>query len=84
MSDPPAPAHIAPDDPDRQLTVVSSDDPALQHVGVVGDTYTVLVTAEQTAGRYAMLDMLIPPNAAHRRTGTTSRSSSTSSRARSC
>jgi len=62
MTDPPAPAHIAPDDPERQLTVVSSDDPALQHVGVVGDTYTVLVTAEQTAGRYAMLDMLIPPN----------------------
>lgn len=38
--------------------MVDPDDPALQHVGVVSDTYTVLVTAEQTAGRYAML---IPP-----------------------
>ena len=52
---------MSPDDPNRQLTVVHPDDPDLQHLGVVGDTYTVLVTAEQTAGRYAMIDMLIPP-----------------------
>jgi quercetin dioxygenase-like cupin family protein len=28
---------------------------------VVGDTYTVLLSGEQTAGRFAILDMLIPP-----------------------
>ena len=61
MSDQTATAHVPPDDPDRQLTVVDPDDRGLQHVGVVSDTYTVLITAEQTAGRYAMLDMLIPP-----------------------
>ncbi len=51
---------IAPDDPGRPLTVVAPDDPELEHVGVVGNTYTVLVSAEDTAGRYALLDMLIP------------------------
>jgi quercetin dioxygenase-like cupin family protein len=30
-------------------------------LAVVGDTYTVLLSGEQTAGRFAMLDMLIPP-----------------------
>jgi mannose-6-phosphate isomerase-like protein (cupin superfamily) len=52
---------LAPDDLDRQLTAVAPDDPALQHVGVVSDTYTILVDAESTGGRYALLDMLIPP-----------------------
>lgn len=52
---------MAPDDLGRQLTAVDPDDPALPHVGVVSDTYTILVTAQDTAGRYAMLDMLIPP-----------------------
>jgi mannose-6-phosphate isomerase-like protein (cupin superfamily) len=31
------------------------------HMAVVGDTYTVLLSGEQTAGRFAILDMLIPP-----------------------
>lgn len=52
---------MAPDDLARQLTVVAPDDPTLPHVGVVSDTYTILVSAQDTAGRYAMLDMLIPP-----------------------
>ena len=30
------------------------------HLAVVGDTYTVLLSGEQTAGQFAMLDMLIP------------------------
>lgn len=61
MSEQDPTATMAADDPGRQLTVVSPDDPTLQHVGVVSDTYTVLVGAESTAGRYALLDMLIPP-----------------------
>ena len=60
MSTPPPNPSIAPDDPTRQLTVADPDDPALTHLGVVGDTYTVLVSGEQTAGRYALIDMLIP------------------------
>ena len=52
---------LAPDDPNRDLTVVNPDDPALNHVSVVGDTYTILVTGEQSAGRYGLIDMHIPP-----------------------
>jgi quercetin dioxygenase-like cupin family protein len=51
---------IPPDDEARSLTVADPDDPALTHLAVVGDTYTVLVTGAQTGGRYALIDMLIP------------------------
>ena len=50
-----------PADPERELAIARPDDPALVHLAVVGDTYTVLLSGEQTAGRFAMLDMLIPP-----------------------
>lgn len=49
------------DDLSRELVIARPDDPALTHLAVVGDTYTVLISGEQTAGRFAMLDMLIPP-----------------------
>jgi quercetin dioxygenase-like cupin family protein len=48
-------------DATRELAVARPEDPALVHLAVVGDTYTVLFSGEQTAGRFAMLDMLIPP-----------------------
>ena len=48
------------DDPRRQLGVGRPDDPDLLHLAVVGDTYTVLLSGEQTAGRFALIDMLIP------------------------
>ena len=57
----PAAAPIPPDDPARSLTVVRADDAALPHVGVVGDTYTVLLTCGDTAGRFTLIDMHIPP-----------------------
>jgi len=31
-------------------------------VSVVGDTYRITVSNEQTIGAYALVDMLIPPN----------------------
>ncbi len=31
-------------------------------LSVVGDTYRMLITGEQTGGAYASIDMLIPPN----------------------
>ena len=40
---------IPADDPKRRLTV-----------SVVGDTYTILVSGAQTAGRYCLIDMLVP------------------------
>lgn len=48
------------DDLTRGLAVARADDPGLLHLAVVGDTYTVLLSGEQTAGRFALIDMLIP------------------------
>jgi hypothetical protein len=50
-----------PEDDIRSVAIARPDDPALTHLAVVGDTHTVLFSGEQTAGRFAMLDMLIPP-----------------------
>ncbi|MGI8747094.1 MAG: cupin domain-containing protein [Deinococcus sp.] len=53
---------LPPDDLTRQLTLARPDlDGSLSHLAVVGDTYTVLVTGDETAGRYTLIDMLIPP-----------------------
>jgi quercetin dioxygenase-like cupin family protein len=52
---------LAAGDPTRARDRARSDDEALVHLAVVGDTYTVLLSGEQTDGRFAMLDMLIPP-----------------------
>jgi quercetin dioxygenase-like cupin family protein len=55
---PPVPA----DDPRRSLTVARPDtDPSLTHLGVVGDTYTILLRGADTAGRYTLIDMHVPP-----------------------
>ena len=48
------------DDRGRHLGVARPDDASLVHLAVVGDTYTVLLSGEQTAGRFALIDMLIP------------------------
>src|ERR1700745_1052344 len=52
---------LAADEPARELALARPDDDALVHLAVVGDTYTVLLSGEQTDGRFAVLDMLIPP-----------------------
>ena len=51
---------VPADDPSRRLTVADPDSPGLRHVSVVGDTYTILVSGAQTAGRYCLIDMLVP------------------------
>jgi quercetin dioxygenase-like cupin family protein len=48
------------DDRRRNLAVARPDDASLVHLAVVGDTYTILLSGEQTAGRFALIDMLIP------------------------
>jgi hypothetical protein len=53
-----APLPIPPDDPKRSLTVAQPDN--LLHIGLVGDTYTITVTGEQTAGRFCVIDMHNP------------------------
>jgi quercetin dioxygenase-like cupin family protein len=56
------PPPIPPDDPRRELALARpDDDAALPHVGVVGDTYTILLTGRDTAGRYCLVDMYVPP-----------------------
>jgi quercetin dioxygenase-like cupin family protein len=66
MNDPPAesqqPGPIPADDPGRALRHVSPDtDESLPHLGVVGDTYTILVSGTDTAGCYTLIDMHVPP-----------------------
>lgn len=51
---------IPADDPQRSLTVADPDDPALRHISIAGGTYTILVSGAQTAGRYCLIDMLVP------------------------
>jgi quercetin dioxygenase-like cupin family protein len=52
---------IPADDPQRTLTVVDPDDPILPHLAIVGGTYTILVTGPETAGRYCLIEMNVPP-----------------------
>ena len=54
-----APLPIPPDDSKRNLTLAQPDN--LPHIGLVGDTYTITVTGEDTAGRFCVIDMYIPP-----------------------
>ena len=50
------------DDLTRALIAVASDHPSLPHIGLVGDTYTILLSGHDTAGRFCLIDMHIPPN----------------------
>jgi mannose-6-phosphate isomerase-like protein (cupin superfamily) len=57
------PALIPPDDPARTLTVARpGTDEGLTHIGLVGDTYTILLRGADTAGRYTLIDMHVPAN----------------------
>ncbi|QCI67963.1 cupin domain-containing protein [Phreatobacter stygius] len=51
---------IPADDPSRVLTVADPDGADRPHVSVAGGTYTILVSGAQTAGRYCLIDMLVP------------------------
>ena len=53
-------ASIPTDDLSRNLSLAQPDRTPL-HIGLVGDTYTITVTGEDTAGRYTVIDMHIPP-----------------------
>jgi quercetin dioxygenase-like cupin family protein len=53
---------LPPDDPNRHLTVARpNQDETLPHLGLVGDTYTILVTGNDTDGKYTLIDMHVPP-----------------------
>ena len=52
-------AAIPPDDPKRKLTVADPDGADMRHVFVAA-TLTTVVSGEQTNGRYAIIDALVP------------------------
>lgn len=55
-------AAVPADDLRRKLVVVRPEsDQKLTHLGVVGDTYTILLGGKDTAGRFCLIDMYVPP-----------------------
>jgi quercetin dioxygenase-like cupin family protein len=52
---------IPADDPQRKLTVANPETANSRHVSVAGDTYTILISGAETAGRYCLIDMHVPP-----------------------
>lgn len=53
---------IPADDLQRNLTTARPDtDQNLPHIGVVGDTYTIVLSGDDTAGRFCLIDMHVPP-----------------------
>ena len=53
---------VPADDIRRSLTVARPDsDSSLPHIGLVGDTYTILLSGADTANRFCLIDMHIPP-----------------------
>lgn len=52
---------LPPDDLRRSLTLTRpNEDQNLPHVGIVGDTYTILLSGDDTDGRFCLIDMHIP------------------------
>jgi quercetin dioxygenase-like cupin family protein len=60
-----SPQHISSipaDDSKRALAIANFDDDGKRpHIGVVGDTYTILLSGRDTAGQFCLIDMYVPP-----------------------
>jgi quercetin dioxygenase-like cupin family protein len=55
-------ATIPPDNPERKLTIAKpNEDQSLTHIGLVGDTYTILVSGKDTDDKFTLIDMYVPP-----------------------
>jgi quercetin dioxygenase-like cupin family protein len=53
---------IPSDNLKRNLKVARPEsDQSLPHIGLVGDTYTIILSGDDTNGRYCLIDMHIPP-----------------------
>jgi quercetin dioxygenase-like cupin family protein len=53
---------IPPDDLERNLALARpAEDQTLRHIGIAGGNYTILLTGKDTAGRYCLIDMFVPP-----------------------
>ena len=52
---------LPPDDLARTLAIAMADSDTLPHIGLVSDTYTILLSGKDTAGKFTLIDMHIPP-----------------------
>ncbi|HZL51116.1 MAG TPA: cupin domain-containing protein [Terracidiphilus sp.] len=52
---------LPPDDLNRALKFAQVDGRTAQHIGLVGDTYTITVAGEDTNDRFCVIDMHVPP-----------------------
>ncbi len=55
------PSAIPADDLRRNLLIQNADNNEAAHVGLVGDTYTILLSGTDTAGQFCLIDMHVPP-----------------------
>jgi mannose-6-phosphate isomerase-like protein (cupin superfamily) len=54
-------APLPADDLSRTLAIAQVEGPTAQHIGLVGDTYTITVAGKDTNDRFCVIDMHIPP-----------------------
>jgi quercetin dioxygenase-like cupin family protein len=54
-------AVLPADDLSRALALTQVDSPSARHIGLVGDTYTILVAGKDTGDRFCVIDMHVPP-----------------------
>ena len=54
-------APLPADDLSRSLALAQVDSASAQHIGLVGDTYTITVAGEETGNRFCVIDMHVPP-----------------------
>jgi quercetin dioxygenase-like cupin family protein len=53
---------LPPDDLTRNITLAGpNQDAQLKHVALAGDIYTMLLEGKDTANKFCLIDMLIPP-----------------------
>ena len=52
------PSPIPVDDLKRNLVVQNPENGNALHLGIVGDTYTLLLSGRETAGQFCLIDML--------------------------
>ena len=52
---------LPPDDLTRMLRNVRADGENTPHIGLAGDTYSILLSGKDTAGRFCLIDMHVPP-----------------------
>jgi quercetin dioxygenase-like cupin family protein len=52
---------MIPSDDLARVLVLARADSDVPHIGLVGDTYSILLSGKDTTGRFCLIDMHIPP-----------------------